>query len=265
MPPLKVRRDSLPLHTANLCPLSYDSFGFADLLPKDNRGRGDLKRGIGRLKGPVKKSIVDRSKYTLYHSIKEIMVGLMQGDGHIQQRKNSRFIYAQSSLRIHHLNYFKHVLSLFKPYLSEEFVLKNRNFRDKRTNKTYSSVSFATLTLPCFNHYRSLFYDSNNKKIVPSTIQNLLTPIGLAYWIMDDGSIQNSGLHLNTYGFTSSDVIKLKTVIENLFVLNGEKPLKCSIHKHKKGDRIYICPWPDQGEGERKYGFVKKTYISIYA
>lgn len=107
----------------------------------------------------------------------------MLGDGHIlrKQRKNSRFIYAQSSLRIHHLNYFNHVLSLFKPYLSEDFLLKNRSFRDKRTNKTYSSVSFATLTLPCFNHYRSLFYDSNNKKIVPSTIQNLLTPIGLAY------------------------------------------------------------------------------------
>nr|AYE93301.1 LAGLIDADG homing endonuclease [Termitomyces sp.] len=92
------------------------------------------------------------------------MIGLMLGDGHIQQRKNSRFIYAQSSLIIHHLNYFNHVLSLFKPYLSEDFVLKNRSFRDKRTNKTYSSVSFATLTLPCFNHYRSLFYDSNKKK-----------------------------------------------------------------------------------------------------
>ena len=179
----------------------------------------------------------------------------MLGDGHIlrKQRKNSRFIYAQSSLRIHHLNYFNHVLSLFKPYLSEDFLLKNRSFRDKRTNKTYSSVSFATLTLPCFNHYRSLFYDSNNKKIVPSTIQNLLTPIGLAYWIMDDGSIQNSGLHLNTYGFTSSDVIKLKTAIENLFFekTQGENPLKCSIHTHKKGNRIYI--WRESMDLLRKH------------
>ena len=60
---------------------------------------------------------------------------------------------------------------------------------------------------------------------------------------MDDGSIQNSGLHLNTYGFTLEDTIKLKTAIENMFAIDEgmqTKPLKCSIHKHKKGNRIYI-------------------------
>jgi len=157
-------------------------------------------------------------------------------------------MYGQSSLRLHHLNYFKHILNLFKPYLSKEFNLKERTFKDKRTDITYSSVSFATLTFPCFNYYRSLFYDNNNnKKIIPSTIQNLLTPRGLAYWIMVDGSLQNMGLHLNTYGFTSSDVLLLKSTIENMF---GEKSIKCSIHKHQKGDRIYI--WGESMELLRK-------------
>ena len=194
-------------------------------------------------KNKKKKTTVDRSKYTIEYPLNEIIIGLLLGDGHIQKRKNSRFIYAQSSLRVHHLNYFKHVFALFKPYLSKDFIFKDRSFIDKRTNKTYSSVSFATLTLPCFNQYRDLFYDSNNKKIVPASIENILTPIGLAYWIMDDGSIQNSGLHLNTYGFTLEDTIKLKTAIENMFAIDEgmqTKPLKCSIHKHKKGNRIYI-------------------------
>ena len=145
-------------------------------------------------------------------------------------------MYGQSSLRIHHLNYFKHVLNLFKPYLSETFKLKEKTFKDNRTNNTYKSVNFATLSLPCFNQYKSLFY-KNNKKIVPINIQELLTPIGLAYWIMDDGSIQNKGLHLNTYAFNSEDVLKLKSTLENMF---GNNSLKCSIHKHKKGNRIYI-------------------------
>jgi LAGLIDADG DNA endonuclease family len=70
-------------------------------------------------------------------------------------------------------------------------------------------------------------------KIVPSNIQELLTPKGLAYWIRDDGSIQNKGLHLNTYSF--KDILKLKSTIVNIF---GENTLKCSIHK--KGERIYI-------------------------
>ena len=54
---------------------------------------------------------------------------------------------------------------------------------------------------------------------------------------MDDASLQNEGLHLNTYGFTSQDVLILKYTLENMF---GERTLKCSIHKHKKGERIYI-------------------------
>jgi hypothetical protein len=177
---------------------------------------------------------------------------LLLGDGHIQKRSltgNSRFIYSQSSLRIQHFNYFNHVLELFKPYLSKEFKLKTRSFVDKRTNNSYSSVNFATLSLPCFNYYKNLFYNSDGLKIVPSNIQDLLTPRGLAYWIMDDGSIQNKGLHLNTYGreATNQDVLNLKNSLVNIFGENTflcSKPCKgkrkCSIHKHKKGDRIYI-------------------------
>ena len=55
---------------------------------------------------------------------------------------------------------------------------------------------------------------------------------------MDDGSIQNKGLHLNVYGFSLDEVINLKNTLENLF--KGGVIIKCSIHKHKKGYRLYI-------------------------
>ena len=200
---------------------------------------GGLSLNLNSSNLKTKLNKVDRSKFNIKSPLNEILVGILLGDGHVQKRSlngNSRFMYGQSSLRIHHLNYFKHVLNLFKPYLSETFKLKEKTFKDNRTNNTYKSVNFSTLSLPCFNQYKSLFY-KNNKKIVPINIQELLTPIGLAYWIMDDGSIQNKGLHLNTYAFNSEDVLKLKSTLENLF---GNNSLKCSIHKHKKGDRIYI-------------------------
>jgi len=53
----------------------------------------------------------------------------------------------------------------------------------------------ATLSLPCFNFYINIYYASNNLKIVPLEIDKLLTPSFFAYWIVDDGSIQNKGLH----------------------------------------------------------------------
>jgi hypothetical protein len=172
--------------------------------------------------------------------LNEIIIGLLLGDGHLQCRNiNSRFIYGQSSLREQHLNYFYHLayaLDLFKPFISKEFILKSRTFVDKKTNINYKSINFATLTLPCFNYYRNLFYNKDNKKIVPLNINQLLTPKGLAYWIMDDGSIQNKGLHLSVYGFILEDVNLLKFTLEYLFA--PEFLIKCTIHK--KGYRLYI-------------------------
>lgn len=94
----------------------------------------------------------ERAEFQINHPLNEIIIGLMLGDGHIQQRhlNNSRFIYGQSSLRPHHQNYFDHIFELFKPYLSREFTIKERVFSHKKTNVTYKSVNFATLTLPCF-------------------------------------------------------------------------------------------------------------------
>ena len=93
-------------------------------------------------------SKLERSKITIESPLNEIIIGLLLGDGHIQKRSligNSRFMYGQSSLRIQHINYFNHVLELFKPYLSTNFKLKTKSFVDKRNNNNYSSVNFATL------------------------------------------------------------------------------------------------------------------------
>jgi hypothetical protein len=55
---------------------------------------------------------------------------------------------------------------------------------------------------------------------------------------MDDGSLKNKGLHLSTYNFTYDEVNLLKNALENLFA--PDFLIKCSIHNHKKGYRIYV-------------------------
>jgi len=127
---------------------------------------------------------VERSKINIGEPLNEIIIGLLLGDGHIQSRQlngNCRFMYVQSSLRENHLNYFNHIFELFKPFISEKYKVKSRSFIDKRSNKTYSSILFATLTLPCFTYYRELFYNLEGKKIIPLNIDKILTPRGLAY------------------------------------------------------------------------------------
>nr|YP_010710782.1 hypothetical protein P2Z26_mgp34 [Gonatophragmium mori]WCZ71146.1 hypothetical protein [Gonatophragmium mori] len=98
----------------------------------------------------------------------------------------------------------------------------------------YTAISFTTMQLPCFNDFRDLFYENKIKK-VPNNIYQLLTPIGLAFWIMDDGSRQGSGLHISVYAFSNQDVDKL------MFTLQDKFGLKCSIHYNRDNKpRIYI-------------------------
>lgn len=163
----------------------------------------------------------------------DILIGIMLGDGHIQRRSptaNSRLIYSQSENK--HL-YFYHVFSFFQIFCTQFYVPLVGKSGISKTGETLFKITFSTMALPCFNLIHSYFYDGITK-IVPLNIYDLLTPIGLAFWIMDDGSRQNKGLHLSVYGFDSESVNRLLNVLQNKF------NLKCSLHKHKRGLRIYI-------------------------
>lgn len=102
--------------------------------------------------------------------------------------------------------------------------------------KVYQSgYYFNTLTLPCFNYFNDIFY-KNKLKIVPLNIYELLTPIGLAFWIMDDGTYhkRDKYLILCTDNFSNTDVLKL------VFVLQDKFKLYCRTEAKNKNLRIVI-------------------------
>ena len=58
-------------------------------------------------------------------------------------------------------------------------------------------------------------------------IGELLTPIGLAYWIMDDGGLGSNGeLILHTHRYPYEDIERLITVLKNNFGIYSRKALK---------------------------------------
>ena len=80
--------------------------------------------------------------------------------------------------------------------------------------------------LPCFNYLWDLFY-KDKIKIVPSNIGDLLTEVGLAYWIMDDGGLgSNDTLNLHTESYTLDEVNLLIEVLKRNFTINSRKSLK---------------------------------------
>jgi len=163
------------------------------------------------------------------------LVGILLGDAHIVRRSstgNSRLVYAQTAIA--HKEYFDYVLSFFLAYCVNDYIPQSRIVRDNRTKKTYSAISFTTMQLPCLNEFRDNFYVLN-LKVVPDNIYELLTPRGLAFWLMDDGSKKDSGMHIGVYAFSNTDVDKL------MFTLQDKFNIKCSIHYNRdKKPRIYI-------------------------
>lgn len=188
---------------------------------------------IRSTKGIKRLSPKERALITIPDEIKEILVGILLGDAHIARRSptaNSRLVYGQTAIK--HKEYFEYVFSFFISFCTKDYEPQIRIISDKVNNKTYQGISFTTMQLPCFNEFRELFYILN-EKVVPENIYELLTPKGLAFWIMDDGSKQGDGLHISVYGFKNID--KLLHTLENKF------NLKCSIHYNKDNKpRIYI-------------------------
>jgi LAGLIDADG DNA endonuclease family len=186
-------------------------------------------------KGIIRLSSVERTLITLPEDVKDVLVGILLGDAHIVKRSltsNSRLVYAQTAEL--HKEYFNHVYNIFKLFCVKNYKPKIRFNIDKRTNKEYSVISFTTMQLPCFNEFREIFYLFNVKR-VPYNIYELLTPRGLAFWIMDDGSRQGKGLHISVYAFSDEDVNRLMFTLQNKF------NLKCSIHYNRdKKPHIYI-------------------------
>ena len=84
--------------------------------------------------------------------------------------------------------YFDYKCSFFKGILGN--VCKTPRY-DKRTNKWYHKYAVRSLTNPIFTKIHNICYP-NGKKTITEKWLKFLTPMGLAFWFIDDGT--NSGI-----------------------------------------------------------------------
>ena len=86
--------------------------------------------------------------------IDQILIGLILGDAHASkaQTKNTRFFFEQGEI---HSDYLFHLYDIFKLFCKTEPKAISRF--DNRTNKTFTTIKFSTLTSPLFNYYFETF------------------------------------------------------------------------------------------------------------
>jgi hypothetical protein len=105
---------------------------------------------------------------------------------------------------------------------------------DRRTRKTYRSLRFYTKAV--LKDFRNSFYQ-DRRKIVPRNLGDILDPLAVAVWFMDDGgrgARTPRELVFNTSCFSADEQVFLAKVLLDSF------RVVASIHKHGKGFQIYI-------------------------
>lgn len=167
-------------------------------------------------------------------NLHEIIIGLILGDLSVEKRfinSNARLQFKQSIIN---KIYIDHLYLLFQNFCGSPPKVISKFDNRPNKMKEYSAIKFQTLSLPCFNIYRELFYNTDGIKTLPHNLEELLTAKGLAYWIMDDAYKFRNGLYISTESFSFNENQNLTYILKSKFDLN------CNVHKHSNGYRIYI-------------------------
>ena len=150
---------------------------------------------------------------------REILIGLILGDGHLETQNNGRTFRLKVEHSITQKDYTDWLYEQFKDFCESGVYTKEKN------NKIY--VGFRTVSTGLLRFYAKQFY-GNGIKMVPDKFDKFLSKTSLAIWYLDDGS--RKSLNHNTYnihslGYTMEDLKKLQHALEKNF------SIKTTLHK----------------------------------
>jgi hypothetical protein len=110
-----------------------------------------------------------------------------------------------------------------------------RILRKGEEETKHYGYEFNTFTFRSFNWIHKMFY-KKGKKYVSSKIENYITPLALAVWIMDDGGWANPGVRIAANSFNLEEVELLVKILTDKFNLNCTIQHLKSVNKYS----IYI-------------------------
>ena len=139
---------------------------------------------------------------------KEILTGLMLGDGHLELHKNGKNASLRITRKSEDESYIDYHVNIFSNLGAKR---SDGQVKDKRTNKIYLRTMLHTSVHSILTQWHKVWY-RRGKKIIPKNLK--LTPLTLATWFADDGSLtikkRQYNAKLATHGFTKQEVILLK-------------------------------------------------------
>lgn len=181
---------------------------------------------------------IDRDKRRLKLSPRqrEILLGKLLGDGHLETHNAGRTYHLKIEQSERQKFYVDWLQSEFQEWIRTPAQLKEQKQIYRGQERTYKKYWFNTYSSGAFRFYAQQFY-RNGKKEVPKALYKWLTPLSLAVWYMDDGSIKSNAhrtVLMNTQGFDRKSLQYLQEALRKKF------EVKSVIRKQKDGTQIYI-------------------------
>lgn len=177
-----------------------------------------------------------KASLALSEKQRELLVGSLLGDGTMRLGKGARNTNLKIEQGLKQKDYVFWKYEVLKPFVLTEPRMSYRY--DTNKEKYSKSWWFRTVRHPLLTEVFNLFYVGDGyrsgRKIVPNAIQNDLTPLTLAVWIMDDGSYSRGVLDISTYSFRLSEIELLQRAISNRYNIHFR------LHSDRdKGYRMY--------------------------
>lgn len=165
------------------------------------------------------------------NNVHDAIIGSMLGDlfaERLSLKRNTRLQFIGGLVNKPYIIHWFTILQTFCIAIPKE----GKSWNKRR--KTFDfNIKFWTRSLACFNIYHELFY-KDGVKIIPVNLIDLLTPIGLAYWAMDDGYNTSTGFYFCTDSYTYAEHLQLQLILKEKFnIITG-------IHVHGNTYRLYI-------------------------
>ena len=189
----------------------------------NNQSKVNRLKGIYRI-GPHNKDIIS----IIFGSL----IGNSQGEKRLLGLGTKFSFYQEAS----HVNYLIFLHKLFSElgYCNSKLPIITTRLGNK--GKIKKIAKFSTWTYSSFNWIYDLWYKKQIKH-VPEYIDQYLTPLALAIWIMDNGAKVGKSLKLCTNSFSHNDCLLLIKALNNNF------NIKASIQSIGNKDQYLIFIW----------------------
>lgn len=181
----------------------------------------------------MRSRIIEAYKTTLRLSDvqREMLVGILLGDACLETQNGGRTYRLKVEQGAAHRDYVQHLYEAFR-----EWVLSPpRPKQGQSRGVTTINLAFQTVSHEEFSRFGGFFY-RGRRKIIPEQLGELLTPRGLAYWYMDDGSMKSSeskGVLFNTHAYESHEIRRLIEILSRFGLVASER-------RQSDGIQIYV-------------------------